>query len=82
MYKRQTATELKAKFDNYHANLNVGAELKSSFKGLELQEEEGKDYVKMCIRDRVLGWYTVFAHQFEKSREELGIISAAMIVIP
>ena len=39
------ATELKAKFDNYHANLNVGAELKSSFKGLELQEEEGKDYV-------------------------------------
>ena len=39
------ATELKTKFDNYHANLNVGAELKSSFKGLELQEEEGKDYV-------------------------------------
>ena len=25
--------------------MNVGAELKSSFKGLELQEEEGKDYV-------------------------------------
>ena len=39
------AQELKAKFDNYHANLNVGAELKSSFKGLELKEEEGKDYV-------------------------------------
>ncbi|QIU93815.1 DUF5723 family protein [Bacteroides faecium] len=39
------ATELKAKFNNYHANLNVGAELKSSFKGLELKEEEGKDYV-------------------------------------
>ena len=39
------AQELKAKFDNYHANLTVGAELKSSFKGLELKEEEGKDYV-------------------------------------
>lgn len=39
------AQELKAKFDNYHANLNVAAELKSSFKGLELKEEEGKDYV-------------------------------------
>lgn len=39
------ATELKAKFNNYHANLNVGAELKSSFKGLELKEEDGKDYV-------------------------------------
>lgn len=38
------AQELKA-FDNYHANLTVGAELKSSFKGLELKEEEGKDYV-------------------------------------
>lgn len=25
--------------------MTVGAELKSSFKGLELQEEEGKDYV-------------------------------------
>lgn len=36
---------LKTKFDNYHANLTVGAELKSSFKGLELKEEEGKDYV-------------------------------------
>ena len=39
----QAAQELK--FNNYHANLTVGAELKSSFKGLELQEEEGKDYV-------------------------------------
>lgn len=39
------AQDLKAKFDNYHANLTVGAELKSSFKGLELKEEEGKDYV-------------------------------------
>jgi len=39
------AKDLKAKFDNYHANLTVGAELKSSFKGLELKEEEGKDYV-------------------------------------
>ncbi len=39
------AEKLKAKFNNYHANLNVGAELKSSFKGLELKEEEGKDYV-------------------------------------
>ena len=40
----QAAQELKDKFNNYHANLTVGAELKSSFKGLELQEE-GKDYV-------------------------------------
>ena len=41
----QAAQELKDKFNNYHANLTVGAELKSSFKGLELQEEEGQDYV-------------------------------------
>ena len=41
----QAAQELKDKFNNYHANLTVGAELKSSFKGWELQEEEGKDYV-------------------------------------
>lgn len=41
----QAAQELKDKFNNYHANLTVGAELVSSFKGLELQEEEGKDYV-------------------------------------
>ena len=41
----QAAQELKDKFNNYHANLTVGAELKSSFKGLELQEEVGKDYV-------------------------------------
>ena len=41
----RAAQELKTKFDNYHANLTVGAELKSSFKGLELKEEEGKDYV-------------------------------------
>ena len=41
----RAAQELKNKFDNYHANLTVGAELKSSFKGLELKEEEGKDYV-------------------------------------
>ena len=41
----QAAQELKDKFNNYHANLIVGAELKSSFKGLELKEEEGKDYV-------------------------------------
>ena len=41
----QAAQELKDKFNNYHANLTVGAELKSSFKGLELQEEEDKDYV-------------------------------------
>ncbi|MDE6163690.1 MAG: hypothetical protein K2F98_09380, partial [Bacteroides sp.] len=40
----KAAQELKTKFDNYHANLTVGAELKSSFKGLELQQE-GKDYV-------------------------------------
>lgn len=40
----RAAQELKNKFDNYHANLTVGAELKSSFKGLELKEE-GKDYV-------------------------------------
>lgn len=39
------AERLKSKFDNYHANLNVNAELKSSFKGLELKEEEGKDYI-------------------------------------
>lgn len=39
------STRIKDKFNNYHANLTVGAELKSSFKGLELQEEEGKDYV-------------------------------------
>ena len=37
--------ELKTKFNDYHANLAVGAELKSSFKGLDLKEEEGKDYV-------------------------------------
>ena len=37
------AKDLKAKFDNYHANLTVGAELKSSFKGLELKEEEVKE---------------------------------------
>ena len=41
----QAAQELKDKFNNYHANLTVGAELTSSFKGLELQEEEGQDYV-------------------------------------
>ena len=41
----QAAQELKDKFNNYHANLTVGAELKTSFKGLELKEEEGKDYV-------------------------------------
>lgn len=45
MTPSQAAQELKDKFNNYHANLTVGAELKSSFKGLELQEEEGKDYV-------------------------------------
>ena len=39
------AQDLKTKFNTYHANINVGAELKSSFKGLELEEEEGKDYV-------------------------------------
>lgn len=40
------ALELQQKINNYHANLNVGAELKSSFKGLELvQDEQGKDYV-------------------------------------
>lgn len=40
------ALDLQKKFNNYHANLNVGAELKSSFKGLELvQDEPGKDYV-------------------------------------
>lgn len=39
------AQELKTKFDTYYANLAVSADLKSSFKGLELQEEEGKDYV-------------------------------------
>lgn len=37
--------QLKDQFNNYHANLNVGAELKSSFKGLNLVEEEGKDYI-------------------------------------
>ena len=39
------ATQLKNKFNNYYANLNVNAELKSSFKGLDLVEEDGKDYV-------------------------------------
>lgn len=40
------ALELQQKINNYHANLNVGAELKSSFKGLELvQDEPGKEYV-------------------------------------
>ena len=39
------AQELKTKFDTYYANLAVSADLKSSFKGLELKEEEGKDYV-------------------------------------
>lgn len=39
------AAQAAQEFNNYHANLTVGAELKSSFKGLELQEEEGKDYV-------------------------------------
>lgn len=40
------ALDLQKKFNNYHANLNVGAELKSSFKGLELvQDEPGKEYV-------------------------------------
>ena len=39
------AKDLKAKFDNYHANLTVGAELKSSFKGLELKEEEIDTYI-------------------------------------
>ena len=48
----QAAQELKDKFNNYHANLTVGAELKSSFKGLELQEEEGKDYVTDFDFDR------------------------------
>lgn len=41
----EQATELKNKFNNYHANISVNAELKSSFKGLDLVEEEGKDYV-------------------------------------
>lgn len=39
------AQKLKDKFNNYHANLAVGATLESSFKGLELTEEEGKDYI-------------------------------------
>lgn len=43
--KIEQATDLKDKFKNYYAKLDVGAELKSSFKGLELKEEDGKDYV-------------------------------------
>lgn len=39
------AGKLKSELNNYHANINVDAELKSSFKGLELKEEEGKEYV-------------------------------------
>lgn len=41
----QAAQDLKNKFDSYHANLNVGAELKSSFKGLELTDKEDRGYV-------------------------------------
>lgn len=41
----QKIKDLQKKFDTYHAELNIGAELKSSFKGLELKQEEGKDYV-------------------------------------
>lgn len=37
--------ELKTLFDGYHAKLAVGAELKSSFKGLELIRGEGEEYV-------------------------------------
>lgn len=39
------AIKLRDKFNNYHAQLDVNASLKSSFKGLELKEEEGKDYI-------------------------------------
>lgn len=36
---------LKKEFDNYHANLAVNAYLESSFKGLNLVEEDGRDYI-------------------------------------
>lgn len=39
------AKELKAKLETYHANLAVNASLESSFKGMELKEEKGKDYI-------------------------------------
>lgn len=37
--------QLKNEFDAYHANLAIGATLESSFKGLNLVEEEGQDYI-------------------------------------
>ena len=38
-------TKLKAEIESYHANLNVDAHLESSFKGLELVQEDGQDYI-------------------------------------
>ena len=38
-------TNLKAEIESYHANLNVDAHLESSFKGLELVQEDGQDYI-------------------------------------
>ena len=38
-------TKLKSEIESYHANLNVDAHLESSFKGLELVQEDGQDYV-------------------------------------
>ncbi|MCS3195117.1 DUF5723 family protein [Bacteroides thetaiotaomicron] len=38
-------TRLKSEIESYHANLNVDAHLESSFKGLELVQEDGQDYI-------------------------------------
>ena len=38
-------TKLKSEIESYHANLNVDAHLESSFKGLELVQEDGQDYI-------------------------------------
>ena len=38
-------TKLQAEIESYHANLNVDAHLESSFKGLELVQEDGQDYI-------------------------------------
>ena len=38
-------TKLKAEIESYHANPNVDAHLESSFKGLELVQEDGQDYI-------------------------------------
>lgn len=38
-------TRLKSEIESYYANLNVDAHLESSFKGLELVQEDGQDYI-------------------------------------